>query len=252
MRALVTNDDGIHAPGLRVLRERLARDWDVRVVAPDRERSAVAHGITLHQPLRIFTVDLDNGHPGISVSGTPADCVKLAVLELLDFRPDIVFSGINPGPNVGVNLNYSGTVSAAREAAILGIPAIAVSVCSPEARHFEAAAECAALLGAKVLEHGLPRGTFLNVNVPDGDRGEIRGVKISRQGGARLEEAFHKRFDPRNLVYYWQGSETHLFGEDPEEDGVAVREGYISVTPVRCDMTEYALLEDLASWEIGW
>ncbi|MFP4475834.1 MAG: 5'/3'-nucleotidase SurE [Desulfatibacillaceae bacterium] len=251
MRILVTNDDGIHAPGLGILQERLAAEHEVRVVAPDRERSAIAHAITLHMPLRVFEVSLGNGYRGHSVTGTPADCVKLAVFELLGEKPDLVVSGINPGPNVGINLNYSGTVSAAREAALLGLPAIAVSVCSPEATRYDAAADYVARLAGIVQSRGLPRGTFLNVNVPDVPREEIRGVKICRQGGARLEEAFHKRRDPRNLAYYWQGSETQLFGEAPDEDGVALREGYISVTPAHCDVTEYALMKDLESWGIG-
>lgn len=250
MRILVTNDDGVHAPGLVALAGRLSRDHEVEVVAPDRERSAVSHGITLQVPLRVHPVK--NGPcPFHAVTGTPADCVKLAVWELLEHKPELVVSGINPGPNVGLNLHYSGTVSAAREAALLGYPAVAVSVSSPEAEHYMAAADFTAEIAEKIVEKGLPKGVFLNVNAPDEPPENVRGVRLCRQGGARLEEAFHKRRDPRDLTYYWQGSETQLFGDSPDEDGVALREGYIAVTPVRCDMTDYDFFRNLENWELG-
>ncbi|SHI97117.1 5'-nucleotidase /3'-nucleotidase /exopolyphosphatase [Desulfatibacillum alkenivorans DSM 16219] len=250
MHILVTNDDGIHHPGLAALRDGLARDHRVQVVAPDRERSAIAHAITLLTPLRAFSQTNGNGIPSWAVNGTPADCVKLGVLELLGEKPDLVVSGINPGPNVGVNLNYSGTVSAAREAALLGIPAIAVSVSNPYGTHFSDAARFMQDLVADVAERGLPKGVFLNVNLPDAPMEEIAGVRICRQGIARLEEAFHVRRDPRDQPYYWQGSETQLFGESPDEDGVALRENCIAVTPVQCDMTDYGFLSRLKEWKV--
>lgn len=249
MKILVTNDDGIHHPGLCTLREELARSHDVTVVAPDRERSAVGHGITLHVPLRVFSVD-HGKTPAFAVTGTPADCVKLGLLELVDPKPDLVVSGINPGPNVGVNLNYSGTVSAAREAAILGYRAVAISVSDPDSTHFLAAARFVNRLIGRLTAFDIPKNTFLNVNVPARPPEKILGVKICRQGLARLEEAFHRRTDPRNLVYYWQGSETLFYGESDDEDGVALAAGYITITPVRCDMTEYNLLDRMKDWDL--
>lgn len=249
MKILVTNDDGIHAPGLAVLTEVMCRRHDVTVVAPDRERSAISHAITLHSPLRAFPVK--NGRaPAFSVTGTPADCVKLALIELLKEKPDLILSGVNPGPNVGVNLNYSGTVSAAKEAAILGFPAIAVSVAEHEGRCFVPAAEFAESLALQVRERGLPRGVFLNVNYPDAEPSAVKGVRICRQGKASIEAAFHRRTDPRRQEYFWQGSETQLFGDGPDEDGVALAEKYIAVTPVRCDMTDHDFLGELAGWNL--
>ncbi|MBW1989537.1 MAG: 5'/3'-nucleotidase SurE [Deltaproteobacteria bacterium] len=251
MKILLTNDDGVHAPGLVTLEQSLSRKHTVFTVAPDRERSAISHAVTLHVPLRVSKVREHEGGAAFSVTGTPADCVKLAVNELLDFKPDLVVSGINPGPNVGNNLNYSGTVSAAREAALLGLFAIAVSVSSPEAVSYSTAARFLEQLAGKVAEKGLPDRVFLNVNLPDVPVERIRGVKVCRQGNARLEEAFHKRLDPRNQVYYWQGSETQLFGDSPDEDGVALRENYIALTPVRCDATEHGFLPVLESWNLA-
>lgn len=250
MRILLTNDDGITAPGLLALWKRLADCHQVCVVAPDTERSAVSHAITLHLPLRVQGVCFNGAGSGYAVSGTPADCVKLAVLKLLPDRPDVVISGINPGPNVGFNLNYSGTVSGAREAALLGLPALAVSINSVEGRHYEVVASFAEALVKKVAAQGLPPGTFLNVNAPDLPRQAIRGVRVCRQGVARLEETFHERKDPRNRTYYWQGSETQLFGDTPDEDGVALGQDCITITPVRCDMTDYGFMEDLKEWDI--
>jgi len=244
MKILVTNDDGIHAPGLSALAETLGKFHDVTVVAPDRERSAVSHAITLHVPLRVTRVK--NGMArSLAVNGTPADCVKLALLELLDFAPDLVFSGINPGPNVGVNLHYSGTVSAAREAAILGFPAVAVSLSRHEARHYETAANYAVRVAEWVAGEGLPKGVFLNVNVPDLPEAEVRGVRCCRQGRASIEAAFQKRTDPRNQVYYWQGAETMLLGDSPDEDGVALSQDMIAVTPVKCDITDHDFMRRL-------
>lgn len=251
MNILATNDDGVHHPGLAALVASLSEHHTVFVVAPDRERSAVSHGITIQMPLRVMRVSTQNNVPGFAVTGTPADCVKLGVLELLTQRPDLVVSGINPGPNVGVNLNYSGTVSAAREAAILGLPAVAVSVTNPEASYFDAAANFAKIVVDDVVQRGLPPGVFLNINLPDTPFNEIAGVRVCKQGSARLEEAFYAKKDPRNQTYYWQGSETQLFGDSPDEDGVALRENFISVTPIKCDMTEYGFMDRLKTWNLG-
>lgn len=244
MKILVTNDDGIHAPGLAALAEALAAEHDVTVVAPDRERSAVSHAITLHVPLRVTRIK-NGAARAMAVNGTPADCVKLALLELLDGPPDMVFSGINPGPNVGVNLHYSGTVSAAREAAILGYRAVAVSLSRHDPAHYATAANFALRVAGWVAEEGLPKGVFLNVNVPDLPESGIRGVRRCIQGRASIEAAFQKRTDPRNQVYYWQGAETMLFGDSEDEDGVALSRDMIAVTPVKCDITDHDFMHRL-------
>ncbi len=251
MNLLLTNDDGIHAEGLWALHRRLARDHTATVVAPERERSAVSHSITLHKPLRLTRHRCADGMCGYAVSGTPADCVKLGVLELFEDRPDLVIAGINPGANVGINLNYSGTVSAAKEAALLGIPAIAVSVNSHTPRHYEAAAGFIARLAEMVFQKGLPGGTFLNVNLPDLPLEEMAGVRISRQGIGVFSDAFEKRTDPRNRVYFWQGCDPQTGYHDPEVDGGALDHNFVTVCPLKCDMTAYDLLESLRAWPLA-
>ncbi len=250
MNILLTNDDGIHAEGLWALEKALSGEHRTTVVAPDMQRSAVGHSITLIHPLRVDRIQT-NGGWGHAVSGTPADCVKLGVLEILESRPDMVVSGINPGPNVGVNLNYSGTVSAAKEAALMGIPAIAVSQNPNPDNEYSVAAHFVGILIARIMENGLPSGTFLNVNVPACPRDQIEGIRITRQGISRLKEIFYRRTDPRKQTYYWQGAETQIFDQDPDTDGAVLCTNYISVTPVQCDMTDYRAMEDLKSWDIG-
>lgn len=249
MNILLTNDDGIHAEGLWAMEKALSGEHQTTVVAPDTERSAVGHSITLIHPLRVNKIQT-NGGWGHAVSGTPADCVKLAVLEILEARPDLVVSGINPGPNVGVNLNYSGTVSAAKEAALIGIPAIAVSQGSNPDQGYDVAAKFVAVLIPKIMENGLPEGTFLNVNVPACSPDQIEGIRITKQGISPLKEAFFRRTDPREQTYYWQGTETQIFDQDMDTDGAVLCRNYISITPIQCDMTDYQAMEYLKSWDI--
>ena len=248
MKVLLTNDDGIHAPGLWALYNHIVDAHHVTVVAPDRERSAIGHAITLNQPLRASRVSLNGGYSGYSVNGTPADCIKLAIAEILPERPDVVVAGINPGANVGANLNYSGTVAAAKEAALGGVIGIAASIESQKADYCDDAALFVAQLCGTVHAQGLPFGTFLNVNIPNRPLKEIAGVRISRQSVELLSEYVEKRMDPRNRTYYWQGRDMQWFGDDPEIDGTALGQNFISITPVKCDMTDYSMLEDLKSW----
>jgi 5'-nucleotidase len=250
MNVLLTNDDGIYARGLWALYDSLAKVHQVCVVAPDRERSAVGHAITLHQPLRVKRFALNGDYGGYSVNGTPADCVKLGILEILPARPDVVVSGINPGANVGANLNYSGTVAAAKEAALCGTIGIAVSILGPGVDFYGDAAAFVARLSETVYEKGLPFGTFLNVNLPNLPLKEIAGVRISRQGVEVLCDYVEKRLDPRNQTYYWQGEDRQSFGSDPQVDGVALARNFISITPVKCDMTDYRAMENLAQWNL--
>jgi 5'-nucleotidase len=246
---LLTNDDGIHHEALWALQEVLSCQHKVCVVAPDKERSAVGHSITLATPLRFNKVQT-NGGWGYAVSGTPADCVKLAVLEILQARPDLVVSGINPGPNVGINLNYSGTVSAAKEAALMGIPAIAVSQMAAPDHGYKAAADFVQVLITEVTGKGLPSGTFLNVNIPACALVDIEGIRVTRQETSPLREILHKRIDPRNQTYYWRGIETHTVNQGADTDVGALSHNYISVTPVHCDMTDYQAMEHIKRWDI--
>ncbi len=248
MRILLTNDDGIYAPGIQALYHALRAKHQVTVIAPDRERSAVGHAITLHEPLRASRVALNAHYSGYAVNGTPADCVKLGLYEMLATRPDLVISGINPGANVGINVNYSGTVAAAKEAALFGLPALAASVHSREGVHFADAARCVKDLAATVNRRGLPRGTFLNVNIPDIPYDAIAGIRISRQGNGVFPDAFEKRKDPRNRTYYWQGGDQQVFDADPDIDGPALEANYVSITPIKCDMTDYTAFEQLQAW----
>lgn len=250
MNVLLTNDDGIYADGIWALYKCFAGQHIVTVVAPDRERSAVGHGITLDDPLRASLVELKGGYRGYAVSGTPADCIKLAILEILDTKPDVVISGINPGANVGINLNYSGTVAAAKEAALYGMAAIAVSMKAPDATDYDAAAAFIKNLTEKVMENGLPSGTFLNVNLPSAAIEKSAGVRLSKQGLELYGEYFDKRTDPRNRTYYWQGFELPYFDEKLDSDGTVLNKNFISITPIKCDMTDYRVLEDLKKWEI--
>ena len=231
MNILLTNDDGIFAPGLQAMHKCLVARHTVAVIAPDQERSAVGHGITLHHPLRASRVAVNAHFQGYAVSGTPADCIKLGLFDLLPERPDLVLSGINPGANVGINVNYSGTVAAAKEAALCGLPAIAVSVQGREVVNYEEAAAFAESLAQTVVRQGLPRGTFLNVNIPNVPFGEIAGTVVSRQGTGFFEDQFEKRRDPRNKAYYWPGSDPQIFDDDPEVDGAALKDNLISITP---------------------
>ena len=251
MKILLTNDDGIHAEGLRALYQRLKPKHALTVVAPDRERSAVGHGITLDRPIRAEKIQVNGGWEGFAVTGTPADCIKFAIFEILQTKPDLVISGINPGANVGVNINYSGTVAAAREAALYGIPAIAVSVQARAPKAYQDIAGFIHRLAEDIIKMGLPVGTFLNVNFPDTPIREIAGIRISRQGITMFSEYFEKRTDPRNRIYYWQGSDVQPITDNPDFDGAALKNNYISITPIKCDMTDYDLLDDLKSWTLS-
>ena len=251
MNVLLTNDDGIHAQGLWAVYNRLAGTHQVDVVAPDRERSAIGHAITLQRPLRATRISLNGGYSGYAVNGTPADCIKLGFSEILPEKPDVVIAGINAGANVGANLNYSGTVAAAKEAALGGTIGIAVSIEGPEVDYYNDAASFIAELCETVYEKGLPFGTFLNVNIPNRPLKDIAGVRISRQAVAVLSEYVEKRQDPRNRTYFWQGRDMQSFGADPRIDGAVLKEHFISITPVKCDMTDYRMLEDMQDWDLG-
>jgi 5'-nucleotidase len=248
MNILLTNDDGIYFEGLWSLQKLLSKKHHVTVVAPDRERSAIGHAITLHAPLRVIKMSINGSGPCWAVSGTPVDCIKLGILEILKKKPEMVISGINPGANVGINVNYSGTVSAAKEAALYGIAAIAVSMEGNNTVHYNDAAEFIEKLVEKVARKKLALGTFLNVNFPDLPMAEISGVRICRQNTALYTEFIEKRIDPRNKIYYWQGFAPIPCDKDSDLDSTAVNQNYISITPIKCDMTDYKMLDKLKDW----
>jgi len=247
---LITNDDGINAAGLHALYKQMRKAGNVTIVAPDVEKSAVGHAITLCDPLRIYEIKRNGKIFGFAVNGTPADCVKIAVNVKKKKMPDIVISGINHGPNTGVNVIYSGTVSAATEAAILGIPSFAISLASKESTDFSFAAIFAGRIAKKILQMGLPVGTFLNVNVPPGKKEEIKGVQITSQGKGRFIEEFEERTDPAKKIYYWmKGKKTELDDSD-NTDEKAVRNGNVSVTPVHFDLTNYRVMNEFKLWKM--
>lgn len=244
-RFLLTNDDGIYARGLLALYRELSRDAECLIVAPEVEQSAVGHAITISRPLMVRKARKNGDFLGYAVLGTPADCVKIGVDELAGGPVDLVVSGINRGANVGINVLYSGTVSAATEAAILGVPSMAISLDTRQEADFTAAARFARKMAAFILENPLPN-VALNVNVPAIPEEEIRGVVVARQGRARLMECFDKRTDPRDNTYYWLAGETELPSQEAgDTDAAALKRGMITITPIHFDLTRYDLLEGL-------
>jgi 5'-nucleotidase len=251
LHILISNDDGIDAQGIYALAHEVRKIARVTVVAPDKQQSAVGHAITMNYPLRAIPFRKDNEFFGYAVEGTPADAVKLGVRFLLKQRPDIVISGINHGSNTAINIIYSGTVSAATEGTILGIPSIAVSLTTYQEADFSFAARVAARLALLVAEKGLPDGTLLNVNVPAIPEGQIRGIRITKQGTSTWDDTFDVRRDPANREYFWLKGKLNITDTDPDADLVAVRSGYVSVTPIHYDLTDRAMLEEMRGWGLG-
>lgn len=247
-KILLSNDDGISAPGLAALHKEMVKVGDVTVVAPDSEKSAVGHAITLSDPLRVFDFQKNGEFFGYAVNGTPADCVKIACWALLEEKPDLVVSGINLGSNSGINAIYSGTVSAATEGTILEIPSFAISLTTYTEPNFDFAAKFARKLATLILQKGLPRGTLLNVNVPPVEEPQIAGIQITRQGRAIYKERFDKRVDPANRVYYWLTGKKVQIEEDIEVDDFAIKSNRVSITPLHFDLTNYEFLDELKSW----
>ncbi|MCC6848289.1 MAG: 5'/3'-nucleotidase SurE [Deltaproteobacteria bacterium] len=248
MVILVCNDDGIRSDGIQALARAVAPLGEVYVVAPDREQSAAGHSLTLHRPLRVEEI----APRQIAIDGTPTDCVNLAVSGILPARPGLVVSGINKGANLGDDLTYSGTVSAAMEGTLLGIPSVAISLVGRTHFDFGPAAEFAARLVAKVLERGLPPDTLLNVNVPDRARCEMTGCRITRQGKRRFGEALVEKTDPRGKKYYWIGGDELGFVHAPGTDYAAILEGAVSITPIHLDLTHYPSFEAMERLGLDW
>jgi 5'-nucleotidase len=237
LKILLTNDDGIHAPGLMALYKELSGDHEVNIVAPEVEMSAVGHAITLASPLRVKMVYKNGTFYGYGVSGTPADCVKIAIQELINPRPDIILSGINLGANVGLNVLYSGTVSAATEGAFLGIKSAALSLNTRQSPDFSFAAYFSRKIIKLLMKNIIKEGIALNINIPALPQGKIKGVAITRQGVGKIKERFERRMDPRGNVYYWLSGEIPVNEEAPDADINALRADMISITPIGHDLT---------------
>nr|HID59311.1 5'/3'-nucleotidase SurE [Desulfobacterales bacterium] len=250
MKILLTNDDGIYADGVWVLKGILSSRHNVTVVCPEKECSGFGHAITISGPIQVTRIQKAEGEWGYAVAGTPADCVKLGVHELLEARPDIVISGINSGANVGADINYSGTVSAAREAAMIGIPAVAVSQDRGQVNEngYRAAAKFVSILIEQMMERGLPSGVFLNVNLPGVPLSKINGVKITRQCVMPIVDTFQKWMDTKDRTWYLPLYENQDFTKDPRSDRAALYDNSISITPLRCDLTDYDEMERLKTW----
>lgn len=245
---LCTNDDGIHAAGLAVLAEVAEALGEVWVVAPDRQQSASSHALTLHRPLRVTEV----GERWLTVDGTPTDCVLLALKELLKDPPAFVLSGINHGPNMGEDVLYSGTVAGAMEATILGIPAAAVSFAGRDSDALEGYAGLLEKLIASFLARDrFPDETFLNINLPDRPANEVEGIRVTSLGRREYRDSLTRDVDPRGNAYFWVGGGRTTWSGRDDSDFRAVRAGYVSVTPMHLDLTNYAVLNEVRSWSLG-
>ncbi len=248
-KILITNDDGIHSEGLWILKKYLSDIGEVFIVAPDRERSATGHAITLHRPLRMHRIKKN----AYAVDGTPTDCIILGYnLLFKDEKPDLVISGINKGGNLGDDITYSGTVCAALEGAMLGIRSFAISIVAETNFNFKPAAQFARMLSLKLLKNISDRHIVLNVNIPNvRDIREIKGVKFTRQGKRKYEELVIQNVDPRGKKYYWIGGNLEPVPNEKDTDITAISRGYISITPVNLDMTDYGRIPELKKLQIS-
>jgi len=240
----------VESPGLHALAGALAELGEVTVCAPEAEQSAVGHSITTRVPLRLKPVTVEGLDRTYCVNGTPADSVKIAAGWLYtDGRPDLVVSGINLGPNTATNVIYSGTVSAATEARIMGIPSFAISLGTFVDPLWPTAAGVAVRVAAAVLQHGLPRRVLLNVNVPNRPADQVRGVRVTRQGDSSFVDALEERRDPRGQPYYWLAGSYQMTDTDPTTDALALQEGWVSITPLSLDLTAHHVFADFSRWD---
>lgn len=252
LRILVSNDDGIDAVGIQILVKALSEIGDVTVVAPHKEQSAAGHSITMQVPLRVNKVFKNGDFFGYAVTGTPADCVKIGIRNIMSTPPDIAVCGINNGSNAAINIIYSGTVSAAREAAIMDVPSIAVSVTNHAAKHYEYAAKLAKQLVPMVLqnENEIPVGTLLNVNVPDAPEEEIRGILLTKQGKTKWDDIYEERIDPYGGKYYWLTGSLIETDKELDADHAAIVNNYVSITPIHFDLTDYQTFKRMKNWKL--
>lgn len=250
LKILVSNDDGIDSAGIYSLVEALKEIAEVTVVAPHKEQSAVGHAITMQTPLRVFEYQKNEKFFGYAIDGTPADCVKIGMRNLMTSPPDLVVSGINHGSNTAINIIYSGTVSAAREAAIMEVPSIAISVASHQVLDFSFASNVAKLLAQEVYKRGLPLGTMLNVNVPNLPEKEIKGIVVTKQGKSKWDDIYEKRVDPYGRNYYWLTGNLKDVDETLDLDQAAIKQNYVSVSPIHFDLSDYQTYDKMKDWKI--
>jgi len=249
-RILLTNDDGIYSKGIYALWEAMNEIGDVTVLAPNTEKSAVGHAVTISDPIRIESCSRHGNFKGYAVNGTPADCVKIAIGSFLDKEPNIVVSGINAGSNMGTNILYSGTVSAAAEGTMLGVPSIAFSLNTFNANNYELSKEVAIKMTKNVLNNGLPKGTLLNVNIPKCEISECNGYKITSQGDEYFLDDLEKREDPRGRIYYWMSGKIVNNDTSNEQDGYAISNNLVSVTPIQYNLTDHKFIDELKNWKL--
>ncbi|MCP5008086.1 MAG: 5'/3'-nucleotidase SurE [Planctomycetes bacterium] len=253
MKILLTNDDGIYSPGILLLKKALLPLGSVTVVAPDVQKSGVGHSITFSHPLRVRDVHVDGEFAGYGIDGSPADCVKIGVREIMRDKPHLLVAGINIGANVGINVLYSGTVAAAIEGAVLGIPSVAISLeISESPADVQGVAEIAGEIIRRIAAREIPKGTLLNVNIPLVSRDEIKGVKVTKQYSGDFHEHYERRTDPRGCAYYWLAGtgwpEVDVVGTDMH----ALKGGYISITPLKYDLTDNAFAKEVEGWDLGY
>jgi len=243
MKILLTNDDGIFSEGIYAMFRALKDIGEVVVVAPDREKSSISHSITLTHPLWASSAERNGRFFGTALSGTPADCVKYGLQFLCDQKPDLVVAGINPGPNDGCSVFYSGTVAGAREGAMNEIPSVAISVNAFHNIDYQVAADYGMQVVARMLESPLPAGSFLNVNIPRLPAQEIQGIRMTRQGTVPIATEFSQHQNPYGMPYYWMSGQLPHPGEDPQVDVHALQHHYVTVTPLQCDQTDHAVFQ---------
>lgn len=246
---LVTNDDGINAPGIQSLAAALKEEYEVIVVAPDKQMSAVGHAITINSPLRVNEHFVDGKFYGYAVVGTPADCVKLALRSLLEEPPAAILSGINHGGNTSTSIMYSGTVSAATEGTFMGIPSVALSLCTYAAPDFTYAKKVALKMAHLAVNNHIPKGILLNVNIPAVDEKDMVGYKVTRMGNSIWDDVFEQRKDPHQQSYYWLTGKLMIVDDSDDQDEIAVSHNYVSVTPIQFDLTAHQFLDDLKKWD---
>ena len=249
-KILLTNDDGIYSKGIYALWEAMSEIGDVTIMAPNTEKSAVGHAITISDPIRIEPCVRQGGFKGYAVNGTPADCVKIAINSFLDEPPNIVISGINAGSNIGTNILYSGTVSAAAEGTMLGVPSIAFSLNTFKASNYQLSKAVAKKMTKHVLDHSLPKGTLLNVNIPKCEASECNGYKVTSQGEEYFLDDIEKREDPRGRIYYWMSGKIVNNDTSDDQDGYALANNWVSVTPIQYKLTDYTFLDKLKTWKL--
>lgn len=252
MNIVISNDDGIFAKGIKILSETIAKEHNVYVLAPDRERSANGHALTLHKPLRAEEVNIfDNVKKAWQINGTPSDCIKIGIGAILDFIPDLIVSGINRGQNMGTDVIYSGTVSAAMEGTILGIPSIAVSLASFDDKNYETAADFVLDFIRKFDPKSLPAKTLLNINVPSIEKSLLKGYKVVKLGRHRYIDVIEERKDLRGKTYYWLAGEPSGYPDEENTDFAVVKDNYVSITPIHYDLTNYKFLNELINISIS-